>query len=382
MTTFETLLLIPVLVGAVYLLATVHAVRRFCQRRVPAGGGPGSLVPVTVLKPVHGLERDLERNLRSACEQDYPSYQVVFCVQRLDDPALPLLRRLESEYGPERVTLAAEASEPVLNGKIQNLEIGLKAARHDILVVSDSDVFTPRDYLRTIVPPLADADVGYATTLYKGAGARRWYEKLELLTYNADFIPSVVFAHQTETSGFCLGASVALRREMLQRVGGFSSLADYLAEDYELGRRILARGKRMRLVPYFVDLTVDLPAPGQWWRHQLYWDQNTRVARPLGFAASVVTRALPFAAAFAAWRLFDPFGLLVLAGALAVRMVSAAATLATIGDGVGLRALWLLPVRDLAGFVSWFVALRKRTFVWRGHEFALTREGRIVPRLP
>ncbi|NIR32417.1 MAG: glycosyltransferase [Gammaproteobacteria bacterium] len=382
MTIVEDLLLIPVAVGSVYAATTLLAVLLFA-RRGEARGFPASALPgVTILKPVHGLERGLERNLRSACEQDYPEYQVVFCVQRLDDPALPLLRRLENEYGQARVTVAAEASEPLLNGKIQNLQIGFRAARHDVLVVSDSDVFTPPDYLRAMVAPLADPDVGYVTSLYRGACARRWYEKLELLTYNADFIPSVVFAHQTGTSGFCLGASVALRRETLQVVGGLSSLADYLVEDYELGRRILARGQRMRLAPYFVDLTVDLSGPGEWWRHQLYWDQNTRAAHPVGFTASVLTRLLPFALLFAASRLFDPVGLIVLAGALVMRTATAAATLAAMGDGVGLRALWLLPVRDLAGFVSWFVALRKRTFTWRGHEFGLTRDGRIVPRSP
>jgi ceramide glucosyltransferase len=333
-----------------------------------------------MLKPIYGLERNLERNLRSVLSQDHPDYQVVMSVQRLDDPALPLLRRLEQEYGPERTTVVAVRSEPVVNGKVQNLENALSAARYDVLIISDSDVFTHPDYLTRIAAPLRDADVGYVCTLYKGADTRRWYEQLELLSYNAEFIPSAVFAYMTRASGMCLGASVALRRTTLEAVGGFASLADYLVEDYELGRRILERGQRMVLLPYFVDLTVDLDGAKSWWRHQIYWDQNTRMARPIGFAASVLIRALPFALLYAAFRLFDPLGLAVLLAALVVRLSTAAGTALIFRDGAGLRALWLLPLRDLAGLLFWTLAMGKRKFIRRGREFGLARGGRIVPR--
>jgi ceramide glucosyltransferase len=375
----EALLLVPVVGGSLFYMATQVAASLF----FPSEQGQATNTnqpPVTMLKPIYGLERNLERNLRSALSQDYPDYQVVMSVQRLDDPALPLLRRLEQEYGPERATVVAVQSEPVVNGKVQNLENGLSAARHDILVISDSDVFTPADYLARIAAPLRDADVGYVCTLYKGVDARSWYEQLELLTYNAEFIPSSVFAYRTGASGLCLGASVALRRTTLEAVGGLASLADYLVEDYELGRRILERGQRMVLLPYFVDLTVDLDSAKSWWRHQIYWDQNTRAARPVGFAASVLTRAVPFALLYAALRLFDPLGLLILLAAIAVRLGTAAGNALLLRDRATLRALWLLPLRDLAGLLFWVLAMGKRTFVWRGYEFELARGGRIVPR--
>jgi len=375
----EALLLVPVVGGSLFYMATQVAASLF----FPSEQGQATNTnqpPVTMLKPIYGLERNLERNLRSALSQDYPHYQVVMSVQRLDDPALPLLRRLEQEYGPERATVVAVQSEPVVNGKVQNLENGLSAARHDILVISDSDVFTPADYLARIAAPLRDADVGYVCTLYKGVDARSWYEQLELLTYNAEFIPSSVFAYRTGASGLCLGASVALRRTTLEAVGGLASLADYLVEDYELGRRILERGQRMVLLPYFVDLTVDLDSAKSWWRHQIYWDQNTRAARPVGFAASVLTRAVPFALLYAALRLFDPLGLLILLAAIAVRLGTAAGNALLLRDRATLRALWLLPLRDLAGLLFWVLAMGKRTFVWRGYEFELARGGRIVPR--
>jgi ceramide glucosyltransferase len=375
----EALLLVPVVGGSLFYMATQVTASLFFRSEQGQATNTNQ-PPVTMLKPIYGLERNLERNLRSALSQDYPDYQVVMSVQRLDDPALPLLRRLEQEYGPERATVVAVQSEPVVNGKVQNLENGLSAARHDILVISDSDVFTPADYLARIAAPLRDADVGYVCTLYKGVDARSWYEQLELLTYNAEFIPSSVFAYRTGASGLCLGASVALRRTTLEAVGGLASLADYLVEDYELGRRILERGERMVLLPYFVDLTVDLDSAKSWWRHQIYWDQNTRAARPVGFAASVLTRAVPFALLYAALRLFDPLGLLILLAAIAVRLGTAAGNALLLRDRATLRALWLLPLRDLAGLLFWVLAMGKRTFVWRGYGFELARGGRIVPR--
>ena len=379
MSIIEALPLVPVVGGSLFYMATQLMASLFFRSEQGQATNTNQ-PPVTMLKPIYGLERNLERNLRSALSQDYPDYQVVMSVQRLDDPALPLLRRLEQEYGPEQATVVAVQSEPVVNGKVQNLENGLSAARHDILVISDSDVFTPADYLARIAAPLRDADVGYVCTLYKGVDARSWYEQLELLTYNAEFIPSSVFAYRTGASGLCLGASVALRRTTLEAVGGLASLADYLVEDYELGRRILERGQRMVLLPYFVDLTVDLDSAKSWWRHQIYWDQNTRAARPVGFAASVLTRAVPFALLYAALRLFDPLGLLILLAAIAVRLGTAAGNALLLRDRATLRALWLLPLRDLAGLLFWVLAMGKRTFVWRGYEFELARGGRIVPR--
>jgi ceramide glucosyltransferase len=335
---------------------------------------------VTVLKPVHGLEAGLEANLRSICAQDYPAYQVILSVQRLSDPALPLLERLAAEYGPERVSVVAVDSEPVVNGKVQNLLNAYTAARHDILVISDSDARTRPDYLRAMAAPLVDPKVGYVCSLYRGTRARRWYEKLELLGLNADFLPSVLFAEVTGASGYCLGASMAFRRADLEAVGGFGALADYLVEDYELGRRLRERVGRCVLVSNMVELIMDLASARQWWHHQIYWDQNTKAARPWGFVLTVLTRAIPFALIFAALRFFDPLGLGVLAGASAVRLGSAALVAHQLGDRDGLAALPWLPLRDLLGLASWYLALGRRSFVWRGWRFGLTRDGRIVPR--
>src|SRR5262249_32433705 len=275
----QAFLIIPVVAGSVFCLLCVWAASLFFSRKPPASA---HLPPITVLKPIYGLDKGLEENLLSLCRQDHPEYQIVLSVQRIDDPALPVLRRLAREY-PDRVTLVIEPSEPVVNGKVQNLVNALGAARHDTLVISDSDVRLKPGYLREMVGPLADPQMGYVCSLYRSVAADRWFEKLELLSLNADFVPSVIFSSVTGAANFCLGASVAFRNGDLDRTGGMAALGDYLVEDYELGRRLRGLGKRMVLLPSIVDIVADYPRFARWWRHQVYWDQNTWNAHPLGF---------------------------------------------------------------------------------------------------
>ncbi len=377
LTLIQDLLLIPVAGGSVFCLLCVWAAARFM--RTPARGSSYK-PPITVLKPVYGLDKGLEENLLSLCRQDYPEFQVVIGVQRTTDPALPLLRRLEQEF-PDRITLVVKPSEPVVNGKVQNLVNALEHARFDLLIISDSDVRLAPDYLSAIVAPLEDPNVGYVCTLYRSVAATRWFEKFEVLSLNADFVPSLIFSAVTGAADFCIGASVAFRAADLKAIGGMAALGDYLVEDYELGRRLIGLGKRMHLSPHVVEVLADYPTFSTWWHHQVYWDQNTWAANPVGFALTILTRAVPFAVLYAAVRGFDRTGLEVLAAALAVRLGTAAVISARyLKDREGLAALWLLPLRDLLALASWYIALTRRTFVWRGHRFGLTKDGRIVPR--
>ena len=380
----ELVCLIPAIGGSVYgLLCLATAVWLRVGRIDSFGSRVATWPPATILKPVHGLEKNLRENLRSACVQDYPKFQVVFSVQNRNDPAIPLLSEIQQEFGPELVTVAIENLRLGTNGKINNMAGGLRHARHDILVISDSDVELRPDYLKTIVAPLADPRIGCVCTLYKATHAKSWYEKLELLSLNADFMPSVIFAHVTGASNFCLGASAALRRPVLDEIGGLDALADYLVEDYEMGRRIWVSGKKIAVLPYLVDTMVDLKRPSQWWNHQVYWDQNTRAARPGAFFATVLIRSVPFALLYALARQFDQTGLAVLAGTSLVRLMTAALIMGwALGDREGLRNLPLLILRDLAALASWLLAFTKRTTVWRGTQFTLTRDGRLVAREP
>jgi ceramide glucosyltransferase len=370
----------PIIGGSIYAILCVFAVLRIRMRRTSqTGHSLGPWPPVTVLKPVRGLEKNQRENLRSSCTQDYPEFQVVFSVQDADDAAIPLLKELQQEFGAGKVEIAVENCRAGTNGKINNMIGGLRHARYDVLVISDSDVLLRPDYLKTIVAPLSDPSVGCACTLYKARGAETWFERMELLTLNADFMANVLFAHVSGASKFCLGASAALHRSMLERVGGLEALSDYLVEDYEMGRRILMLGKKIAIVPYFIDTIVDLKSPTQWWNHQVYWDQNTRAARPFAFFATALVRSVPFAFLYAIVRMGDAVGLLVLGGAFSLRMVTAAMILMWgLRDREGLRNLGLLLFRDIASLATWFLAFTKRTTIWRGTSFTLTKDGRLV----
>jgi ceramide glucosyltransferase len=379
---FSWIFLVPAVGGSVYALLCLGSIVRF---RMSRGANRKQSFPscplVTVLKPVHGLEKHQKRNLRSTCLQDYPEYQVVFSVQDENDPAIPLLLEIQKEFGTEKVTVAIENCRAGTNGKINNMIGALKHARYDLLVISDSDVYLKPDYLKTIVSPLADPEVGCACTLYKATAADSWFEKLELLSLNADFMSNVLFAHVTGASRFCLGASAAIRRSMLDRIGGFEGLADYLVEDYEMGRRIWDMGMRVEIIPYFVDTMVDLKKPSQWWNHQVYWDQNTRAARPYAFFATALVRSVPFSILYAATRGFSALGLGVMAAAVLLRLLSAAAVLGWgLRDREGLRSLWLLVPRDISSLITWLLAFTKKTTIWRGTSFILTRDGRLVAK--
>jgi ceramide glucosyltransferase len=380
----EWLFLVPTIGGSIYAVLCIWAIFRL--RTGPADGSKRlSMVwpPVTVLKPVHGLEKNQRENLRSGCIQDYPEFQVVFSVQKTDDAAIPLLQDLQREFGSDRVTVAIENCRAGTNGKINNMIGGLRHARHDMLVISDSDILLKPDYLKTIVSPLKDPTVGCACTLYKAAGAETWFEKMELLTLNADFMANVLFAHVSGASKFCLGASAALHRSTLERIGGLEALSDYLVEDYEMGRRIWVLGKKVVVVPYFVDTIVDLKSPSQWWNHQVYWDQNTRAARPIAFFATALVRSVPFAILYAITRMMDAVGLWTIAGAFTLRIISAAFILGWgLRDREGLRSLWLLILRDISALATWLLAFTKRTTIWRGTSFVLTRDGRLVAQNP
>jgi ceramide glucosyltransferase len=367
--------------GSTVWLATAVCALFFPTRlRRAARQARAYLPPVTLLKPICGLEKSLRENLRTACQQDYPEYQVVFSVQRPDDPAIPLLRDLEREFGTGLVTVAIENVRVGLNGKINNLAGALPHARHEILVISDSDVRLRPDYLRAIVSPLADPDVGGVSTFFKASDAGPWFEQMELLTINSDHFAIAILADVIKLVDFCFGASFALRRETLDAIGGLSVLGDYLVEDNEMGQRILGAGKKLAVVPYVVETMVDLRDRAHWWQKQTYWDQNTRAAIPVVFAATLLLRVVPLGVIFAALRGFDMVGLEVLAGALGARLLAAACVLGVaLRDRQSLRALWLVPIKDVLS-LFWFTrAFMQRTVTWRGVEMALTRDGRLLP---
>ncbi len=377
---FSIICLIPVIGGSVYSILSVWTIIRFFKSsRSDFKSNDEFQPPVTVLKPVKGLEKNLKSNLRTIGIQDYSNYQVVYSVQDAEDPALTIIKEIQEELGTERISVVISTVQAGANGKVNNLLGAIEEARHDIIVISDSDTHLQPNYLKTLVAPLANPNVGCVCTLFKLTRAEQWFEKMELLTINEDFIPSVIFAQVTGASNACLGPSIAIRKSTLQELGGLESLADYLVEDYELGRRVWTSGKKMVILPYVIDAVVDLASWRQWWNHQVYWEQNTYLARPGAFIATILIRAVPFAFLFAMVQVGNPLGLLVVVGAIAIRLLTAGITSLELRDREGIKSLYLLPLRDIVGLIFWLLAFTQRTVVWRGTEFRLTSHGKMVP---
>ena len=372
----QWLCLLPILGGTVYAILTLFTTQKFLARTIPQND---FLPAISVFKPVRGLEKNLEHNLRSIAQQDYPHYQVIYSVQDPNDEALPILQAIEAEFGPERITVVIDMVQTGANGKVNNILGAFPKAKHDILVISDSDTCLRPDYLKTLVSPLADPQVGCVCTPFKLTQAQSWYEALELLTINADFMPSVIFAEVTGASKACLGPSIAIRRSTLDQVGGLASLADYLVEDYELGRRVWTSGLQMVLLPYVIDAVVDLDGWRAWWRHQVYWDQNTFLARPASFVTTVLIRAVPFAVLFTLLQQGSLLSWGILGLTIAIRYLTTAIVARQLHDPESLRYLAWLPIRDCFGLIFWALSFSQRTVTWRGVEYRLTEGGKMTP---
>lgn len=373
----EILLCQPVLSGSVLSLLSVVAASKIM--RTPLLKPSRSPEGVTILKPCYGLELGLEENLRSFCTQRYNApVQILFCVQKPDDAALPILNTLAMEF-PDRVTVIVTPSPPVVNGKVQNMIGGIAQARHDLIIITDSDVRVGPDYASIMTAAFADNTTGYVCSLYRIVDAQTLAEKLEALSFNADFVPQILFTSWSKIAPFCLGASMAFRKSDLDAVGGMQAMLPYLVEDYEIGKRIRALGKRAVLVPHVVDMRIALPHFSDWWQHQVYWDMNTKAANFSGFVASILTRAVPFSVLLAVVRGGDNCAASVLIATVLIRSVCAQLAMARIGD-IELGALWLLPFRDCLALGTWTWALLSRYYIWRGIKFKIRPDGTIIPR--
>jgi ceramide glucosyltransferase len=373
MLALSTLLLTPVVVSCVYWMATSVTMLRFFRDR--AAEHSDWLPTVSLIKPVCGLEKDLYENLSTACRQKYPEYEVIFSVQDPSDPALPLLARIRAENPTVRIRIVVDRTRAGPNGRLSNILNATAHATGQVVVYSDSDMRLEPAYLRTIVAPLADPRVGVACTLYRAEGADNLFEALELLSLNTDFLPAMVFATETGAALACPGASQAIRRETLTRIGGLEPMAYTLVEDLELGRAVVAAGLTIAFVAHVAVTGVDLRRASVWWHHQVYWEQNTRVANPVGYFFTWLVRGVPFAGLYAL--IGGSEWWLVLATTLAVRLGTTAVTSTLLGDREGIRRLWLLPVRDTAGLFVWLASFIGRKVHWRGRVFVLSGNGMI-----
>ncbi len=357
-----------------YILVIISTIRRPPRRSPPAGHTP----PLTILKPLAGLEEGLEENLRTFFEQDYPEYQILFAVREASDPAAAVVRRLLERYPHCPAELLVAGEPPCPNAKVWSLSAMASRARHSILVVSDSDIRADAGYLQGIAAEFSDPGVGVATCPYRAVPGPSLWSLLEALTVNTEFWSGVLVARLVEGVRFAVGPTMALRREYLEAIGGFAAAGDYLAEDYLLGRWAERHGYRAALGDHVVDHCIG--HAGFWtnWKHRVRWARSTRRSRPWGYLGQIFTNPLPFALALAATPA-APLGALVAAGRAAV---VAAVSFRLLRDPLTRRYWWLIPLADLASLVVWALGLFGDSVEWRGRRYRLSRDGRLVPARP
>jgi ceramide glucosyltransferase len=343
-------------------------------RPLPGAGG------VTVLKPLKGRGLDLYANLASFCRQDYAGpVQIVFGVTDPSDPAVPIVQRVKRDF-PERVIVLAVGEAPGFNRKVANLRQMLRHARHPILVLSDGDVRVGPDYLTAMVAPLADRSVGLTTCLYRGRYSGL-PSLLEALSINTDLVPQVLTTTAVRLR-WAYGASIAVRREALDSIGGFAAIADHLADDNQLGRLVDRAGWNLVLVPYVVDTVLDSETLRGFWRHQLRWARTYRVCQPLGWFASIITHATTWGLAALVATGGAPLGWAVCAAAIGIRLATLRAVMALMDERDVPRHLWLVPAKDLLATAVWAMSFLGRTVVWSGKTFRVARDGRMLPVHP
>lgn len=335
-------------------------------------------LPVSILKPLKGTDPGMYEAFRSHCAQNYPEYELVFGVSDPDDPAIALVEQLKKDF-PERAIRLVICSEDLgTNDKVSNLVQMARQARHDVLVVNDSDILVPNDYLLRIVSPLSDPRIGLVTCLYRAKPAATLGSRLEALGISTEFAAGVLAAQKLERGlRFGLGSTLAFRKSDLQTIGGFEALLEYLADDYQLGAKIAERGLRVHLSDVVVETFLPAYTCLDFIEHQLRWARTIRDSRPGGYFGLVMTFALPWAviALLLAGGALWAWLLLALAFAVRIAMAIVVGT-RVIQDKRVLSSLWLLPLRDSLAMVIWIVSLFGNTVRWRGDKFRLEK-GRL-----
>jgi ceramide glucosyltransferase len=371
-----------VVVGTGYYAFSLFAAWAFFRRRRrEAAAGPPP--PVTILKPLKGLGVELEANLESFCTLDYPEYQIVFGVADPDDPAVGVVERIRRRHPARDIALVVDAEPIGANRKVANLAHMMRRAKHDILVLSDSDIRVAPDYLRQVVAPFTAPDVGLVTCLYRGVGKAGGFTRLESLFVNTDFMPSVLVAQLVEDFRYAFGATIAMRRQALDAIGGFEAIADHLADDFQLGCRTADAGFRLVLSPHVVETHLDASTAGDLARHQLRWARTYRVCRPRGYFLTILTHGTSWAALFLLLSGFSGTGWQVLLCALGVRLVAAGTIAgAYLGSRQTLRDLWLVPVKDLLLTAVWLASFLGNEVEWGGERFVVGADGLMQPLRP
>jgi len=354
-----------------YSVLSVIAAMRYLAVGPPLE--PPSPEPISVMKPLAGLDDGLEENLRSFFTQDYPQFEIVFAVREASDPCVPLVRRLSTEYPHVPSQLLVVGEPPYPHAKVYSLARMLAEARHDLVVMSDSDIRVGPDLLRAISAEFADGRTALATCPYRAIAGRSFWSRLEALGMNTNFWQGVLTARLLAGMKFAVGPTIAGRRRAIEAIGGIERVKDYIAEDFDLGRLMDQAGHRVILSSYVIEHRIGSEPCAKNFTHRIRWGRTSRRSRPLGYIGQIFTFPIPVALLTYA---LMPQAWPVLALTASIRYASAW-MISQVVLGAPLNWL-LLPVEDVLGFLFWIAGFFGNTITWRGRTYRIDRQGRAV----
>jgi ceramide glucosyltransferase len=370
----------------VYYLVGIYSAWRFFRVAHRAVGQTPSATdetrPISVLKPVRGLDPGAYENFASFCRQDYPEFEILLAVNDAEDPAAPIVQKLIADFPERSIRLIVVAERLGPNTKVSNLCRLVREARHDLLVITDSDVRVEPGYLRSVAAMFRDPGVGGVTALYRGLDNLQFIAAMDCVGSSAAFCGAALVARELEGLKFMMGSTMATTKDRLAEIGGFEAMVDLHSDDYELGRRIAARGYRIELLHEPVWMAFPSQTLGAYMRHELRWAIGIRNIRPGGHFGMLFTHGLPWAIAAALVAPSAGVGTAYLAAYFVLRFAMAwAVGVWGLHDPVLRRRFWLLPVRDLLSFFVWLASFGMNRIEWRGSSFTLEK-GRMIPVTP
>jgi ceramide glucosyltransferase len=363
-----------------YLLAIFCGWDYFRKARRMAAPDLSFCPPVSILKPVRGVDREAYENFASFCRLDYPEYEILFAVSDAHDEVIPLIEKLRRSFPGQQIRLLTGAAHIGANRKINKLCRLVKEARHDVLAISDSDARVEPDYLREMVAPLAKKDVGVVTALFRGMTGGGFFSELDALGVPAESAPSALVARKLEGNmKFAFGWSMATTKRHLAEIGGFEGFADYHSDDFELGNRIASKGYRVELMRKWIWMVFPRETLHDFLQHELRWSIGLRNVRKAGYLGLVLTYGLPWTALAA---IAAPSAKIAVGYVLAylILRLTMAWTVGVwgLGDPVTRRRMWLVPVRDFVNFAVWLAGFFSNTIHWRGLAFRV-KQGLLIP---
>jgi ceramide glucosyltransferase len=333
--------------------------------------------PISILKPLCGLDREAYKKLASFCQQEYPIYQIIFGVRDRADPAIALVKQIIADFPKVDIRLVVDDRVIGNNLKVSNLANIVPHVRYDLLLISDSDIRVGSDYLRRIVQPMQEAQVGLVTCLYRSQ-ATNPIAAFEALSISTDFHPSVLVARQLGWMKFAMGSSILIRRNVLNAIGGFTRIADHLADDFMLGNLTTQSGFQVALSDYVVDHTLETQTFIDLVEHQTRWNRCTRASNFSGYLGLFFSHGVTLSLVVLTLTQGSQWSWGLLGLVLAARIFMAwAVGVKTLKDPVATQLLWLVPIRDLLSFGLWVYGLIGDRIVWRGQEFRLLKGGKL-----